>query len=104
MDEQLKKEMVALALLLERDGIKILPGHQVPANADYHVCTTRPKPGGLNHAGTCCKCGRPLYYQDIVNIPKICVPCYLKLGETDKTENYGNVESLTQANLRRKSN
>lgn len=104
MDERLKIETDALANLLERDGIKILPGSQVPDNADYHVCTTQPKPGGFNHQGRCVTCKTTVYFQDVVNIPKICVPCYLKLGEKGKTENYGNVNSLTQAVLREKAN
>lgn len=93
-----------LARILDNEGIKIYPGSQLPGRIDYHVCTTRPKPGGSNHKGTCSKCGAPVFFQDSVDTKKICVPCYITLTKTVKHKNVSTENAIIQARLTHKRN
>jgi hypothetical protein len=90
-----------LAKILARDGLTILPGNQIPANTDWHVCTTHPAKGVQNFQAACCECGCPVFFADNSKpqLKKLCIPCFLAHAKTQKVESVGNEFSLIIAAL-----
>jgi hypothetical protein len=107
MDQQTKDELRAVEKILVRDGCKVLPAGQVPTNADFHVCTTHPVVGVVEHQAVCSKCGRPVFYSSPVpqQIPKICVSCYLAVAKDKPASHVVTEDTLrTVAKLRHLGN
>ncbi len=85
-------------------NLKILPGNEVPANAQWHICTVAPC-SPTNKSGICTECGCPVYFSDHrPKLKKICINCVLKFAKTNKIEAYGNTEAIVKAVLHGKQN
>jgi hypothetical protein len=106
MDAKQEKEIRALAQILDRDGLTVFPGHSIPANTEFQVCTTHPVEGVQNYESVCCDCNCPVWFADKhhPHLKKLCIPCYLEQIKTGKFENIGNEFSLAIANLVKKRN
>ena len=84
--------------------LKILPGDEIPAAAEFHVCTLRPC-SPSNRVTNCCQCGLPVYYSDNrPTLKKICINCVVKLSKTSPVEAYGNTDSIVRAVLHGQKN
>lgn len=84
--------------------LKILPGEQIPANAQWHICTLQPC-SASNHVGVCSKCGRPVYFSDShPTLTKICVLCVIEYSKTNVVKAYGNTAAIVKAVLHGKQN
>lgn len=106
MDEKQEREIRELAEILNREGMAVFPGHSIPANTEFQVCTTHPVEGVQNYEGVCCDCNCPVWFADNHHpkLKKLCISCYLEQIKNCPSENVANEFSLAIAALVRKRN
>ena len=99
-------ETIELFKFLSRGNkLKIYPGSQLPANAEWHVCTSHHIEGVHNFKGVCSKCGNPVFFADNhSHLTKICITCFLHYAQNHEVESVGNVDSIVKASLIPKRN